>query len=174
MKPLFKVPLKFAGVAGVLGAVLVIGLYFVGKQHPFLVPFFLDFRMFLFAIFIYFQLKEIRDFHQKGELYFSQAILSSFVFIVAYAFLASAIIIGFGYSRPDFTTSFVAQFKEQISTWSPEDIQRVGKENIDRNLEALSSTNPFWMGYNYFKQCFWIGAIVSIILSVILRRQPKT
>jgi hypothetical protein len=173
MKPLFKVPLKFGLIAGVLGAVLVILLYFIGKQHPFLIPFFLDFRMLLFAIFIYFQLKEIRDFHQQGELYFSQAILSSFIFILTYAILATAIIIAFGYARPDFITSFVAQFREQVSSWSAEDIQRVGKENIDRNLDALSSTNAFWMGYNYFKQCFWIGAIISIILSVILRRQPK-
>lgn len=173
MKPLLKVPLKFGLIAGVLGALLVIGLYFVGKQHPFMIPVFLDFRIFLFAVFIFFSLKEFRDYHQHGELYFGQAMLSSFIFVAIYAILASTLVIIFAYAKPDFIQSFVAQFREQIGTWSKEDIDRIGKDNVARNLQALSTTNPFDLGFNYFKQSFWIGAVVSIILSVILRRQPK-
>jgi hypothetical protein len=173
MKPLFKVPLKYGAIAGLLGAILAIGLYYLGK-HPFLIAVFFDFRIFLFGVFIFVTLKEIRDYHQQGALYFGQGLMASFVFITVFGLIASAIIILFATCDETFVTSFITLFKEQINALSEQDVKQIGKENIERNLNALSSTNAFWMGWNYFKQCYWIGLVVSIILSVILRRQPKS
>lgn len=173
MKPIVNVPLKYGLIAGLLGSVLVVGLFYLGR-HPFLIPVFFDFRIFLFGVFIFFSLKELRDYFQKGELYFGQGMMSSFIFVATYAIVASGLIMLFAYINDQFVTSFVRQFTDQVRNLTEAEVKQIGRENIDRNLEALGSTNAFWMGWNYFKQCFWIGLIVSIILSVILRRQPKT
>jgi hypothetical protein len=173
MKPLIKVPLTYGLIAGGLGALLVIGLYYIA-QHPFLIPVFFDFRIFLFGVFVFFVLKELRDHYQGGVLHFGQALMASFIFVTVYALLASSMIGLFASWENAFVTSFIDLFTKQVQALGEEEVRQIGKDNIDRNLKALASTNAFWMGWNYFKQCYWIGLLVSIILSVILRRQPKT
>lgn len=173
MKPLVKVPLFYGLIAGSLGAVLVIGLYYI-TEHPFLIPVFFDFRIFLFGVFIFFVLKELRDHYQGGVLYFGQGLMASFIFITVYGLLASTLVTVFATWENAFVTTFIDLFTKQVRALGPDEVKQIGKENIDRNLKALASTNAFWMGWNYFKQCYWIGLLVSIILSVILRRQPKT
>jgi hypothetical protein len=173
MKPLVRVPLIYGLIAGLLGAALVIGLYYIAS-HPFMIPVFFDFRIFLFGVFIFFVLKELRDHYQGGVLYFGQGMMASFIFVTLYALLSSALITLFASLEETFVTSFIDLFTRQVQGLSEEEVKQIGKDNIDRNLKALASTNAFWMGWNYFKQCYWIGLLVSIILSVTLRRQPKT
>ncbi len=173
MRPLIKVPVKFGLIAGFLGALLVIGLYYIDR-HPFLVNVFFDFRIFLFGIFIFFSLKEFRDYYQEGTLYFWQGMIASFIFISVYALLASSLIWIFANYEQRFVSSFIDLFREQVKALSEEDVRQIGKDQIERNLKALDATNAFWMAFNYFKQCYWIGLVLSIIISVILRRQPKT
>jgi hypothetical protein len=125
-------------------------------------------------VFLFFSLKEFRDYHQHGELYFWQGIISSFLFVATFALVASALIAVFSTVVPDFVASYVQLFTDQLKTWKPEDIARVGKENYDRNLMQLPSTNTFDLASLYFMQSFMIGLFISIILSVVLRKQPKT
>ncbi|MFT3733435.1 MAG: hypothetical protein QM776_00060 [Rhodocyclaceae bacterium] len=52
-------------------------------------------------------------------------------------------------------------------------VEGIGKENIERNLEALKATNSLELARNYFSQSYFLSFFLTIILSVILRRQPK-
>ena len=173
MKPIVRIPLKYGAIAGLLGGALLIGLYYIGF-HPMLIPPFFDFRIFLFGVFLFFALKELRDVHQSGVMYFGQGMMCSFLLVTIYSIIAGGIIGVFGAMVPEFVTSFVKIFKEQLSSWPKEDIERVGKETFERNLSELSSTNNMLLAWNYFKQSYWIGMFISIILSVSLRSQPKT
>jgi hypothetical protein len=173
MQPLVKVPVKNGLIAGVLGALLVVGLYYMGN-HPFMIPVFADFRIFLFGIFIFFTLKEVRDFHQAGILYFPQGIFASFVFTTAYAIVASALLWIFILLVPDFLTSYIQLKMEDIRSLPPEVIEQIGKDVYNRNLESLPATNGLELASTYLVQSFVLSFFISIILSVILRRQPKT
>jgi hypothetical protein len=173
MRPFFQVPLKYGVIAGVIGAVLAVTLYYLNR-HPFFVPVHFDFRIILFAVFLFFSLKEFRDYYQNGELYFWQGLMSSFLFIASFAFTASSLIALFGVLVPDFVASYIRLRTEFLGTWAPEDIARIGKDAFDRNLKLLPSTNAFDLATVYFGQSFMIGLFISIILSVVLRRQPKT
>jgi hypothetical protein len=62
---------------------------------------------------------------------------------------------------------------EYLNGWPEEDIARVGKETFERNLQDLPSTNMGQIATMYLVQSFGIGLFVSIIMSVILRKQPK-
>jgi hypothetical protein len=173
MRPIVSVSLKNGAIAGVLGAILVVVLYYIGR-HPFIIPVFLDFRMVLFGIFLFFTLKEIRDYHQAGVLYLWQGIISSFLFVATFALIASTLIAVFAMINPDFLTSYIQLSIQQLKSLPKETIEQVGKKIYERNLELLPSTNTFDLASLYFWQSFMIGLFVSIILSVILRKQPKT
>jgi len=173
MKPFFQVPLKYGAIAGVIGAALVVTLYYLNR-HPFLVPVQFDFRIILFAVFLFFSLKEFRDYYQGGELYFWQGLIMSFLFVATFAVVAATLMSVFSALVPDFVASYIRLFTEQLRTWKPEDIDRIGKEVFERNLKQLPSTNTFDLALLYISQSFGIGLFISIILSVVLRKQPKT
>ena len=170
MKAIFQGPLKYGSIAGLVGAIIVIGLYYMG-WHPFLIPVFFDFRIVLFGVFIYFTLREYRDIHRGGNMMFGEGLLCSFLFVTVFGLIASGLIALFGQLNEEFVTSFVSTFKEQIGKLTEEEIKQIGKENIDRNLELLSATNSIQMAGKYFMQSYLLGFLISIVLSVILRRQ---
>ena len=172
MKPLAQVPVKYGALAGLLGAALMVGLYYMGR-HPFLIPVFYDFRVFLFAVFIFFSLKELRDFFFAGILLFWEGLIASFLFVATYAVTSSVILWIFGAVVKSFVKDYIDLSVQQIKTLPPDVIERIGKDVYDRNLEMLPATNAFDLAALYFAQCFLIGTFISIILSVILRRQPK-
>jgi len=169
---LVRGPLRFGFIAGVLGFGLVVVLYFIGT-HPFLIPVFLDFRVVLLAVFIVFSLKELRDYYFKGILYFWQGMIASFVLTIVFAVTASGLIVAFGTFVPEFVSHYVDQFLAQAKEFPPEVIERIGKEAFERNLATLPSTTAFDLALLYFWQCFVISFFISIIISVILRRQPQ-
>ena len=172
MRPLIKVPLVNGVIAGALGAVLTIVLYYL-SSHPFLIPVYLDFRILLFGFFIFFTLKEFRDLHQEGILYFWQGLIASFIFVNVFGIVAGGIIWIFALTVPVFVSEYISQQLETLRNIPNEVIERIGKDVYDRNLELLPATNAFDLASLYFTQSLIIGFFISIILSVILRRQPK-
>jgi hypothetical protein len=62
---------------------------------------------------------------------------------------------------------------DYLKTFPKEDIERIGKDVYERNLNDLPETNIRKLVETYFAQGIAIGFFVNIILSVILRRQPK-
>jgi hypothetical protein len=171
--PLFRVPVMYGSIAGVLGFFLMIGLYYIG-YHPFAVPVQLDFRVFLFGIFIFFTLKEVRDIYRGGVLYFWEGSLMSFIFLLAFATIASLAIGVFIVIVPEFLDSYIKMKMDFLKTLPADIVERIGKAVVESNLKILPATNAFDLAVLYFWQSFMIGAFISIILSVILRKQPKT
>jgi tetrahydromethanopterin S-methyltransferase subunit B len=51
-----------------------------------------------------------------------------------------------------------------------ENIEQIGKEVYERNLESLPATKVSDLVTTYFFQGIVIGAFISIILAIILRR----
>jgi hypothetical protein len=172
MRPLIKVPLRYGAIAGVLGAALVIGLFYIGS-HPFLIPPYLDFRIILFGVFIFFTLKELRDYWYGGALYFWQGLLGSLIFTIIFALTASILLIVFVAMVPQFRDSYVAEFTEYLKALPADDVARIGKDTFERNLKELSATNGFNLALIYSIQSFVISFFMSIIMSVVTRRQPQ-
>ncbi len=173
MSPLIKVPLRYGLIAGVLGIILTILLYYF-VQHPLLVSPYMDFRIFIFGVFIFFALKELRDFSFGGVLYFWQGMIGAFVLTLVFAFIGSAGLVLFIHFEGEFLTSYVRLFQEQLRGMPPEMIDKIGKDVYERNLELLPTTNAMGLAYTWFVQSLVIAFFISIVLSVILRRQPKT
>jgi hypothetical protein len=170
--PIASVSLRNGGIAGALGFCILLALYFMGK-HPFLFMIFFDFRIALFAIFMTLTLKEIRDNYQDGIIFFWQGMIANFLFTALFALITSLLILTWCAVFPAFLSDYVTTAVEQMKTLPAEAIERIGKSEYERNLEYISATNSFVLAKHYFWQSFVISFFISIIISVILRRQPK-
>jgi hypothetical protein len=143
------------------------------NRHPLMVSPFVDFRILLLGVFIFFTLKEFREDHQAGTLYFWQGMIGSFIMVMVAGTIASLLLLGFCSFESSFIPSYVKAMTEYLKSFPAEDIERIGKEVYARNLEQLPSTNAKQIAGLYFMQSLMIGFFVSIILSVILRKEPK-
>jgi hypothetical protein len=172
MKAFVSVPIKYGSIAALLGSAILVALYYMDR-HPFLIPVFVDYRLILFSVFVFFTLREVRDYFQGGIMYFWQGIFASFIFTVTFAVLSSLILLIFMSAVPEFLSDYIALSIEQLRLLPPQVIESIGKDVYNRNLELLPATNVADLAFLYFWQSFMISLFISIILSVILRRQPK-
>lgn len=171
--PLIKISIRYGAVAGVLALALLIVSFYIGR-HPLLIAPFLDFRILLFGIFIFFFGKELRDYEQGGDLYFWQAMFGGMLVVLMASVLSTLGMQVFGALEPKFVTTYIQQTTDYLKAFSPEEIKNtVGKEEYDRNLALLSSTNISQLSITYFVHGMIIGFLETVVLSVILRRQPK-
>ena len=169
---MFFLSLRNGAIAGILGFVLMIVLYYMGK-HPFLFPIYFDFRVVLLSVFLVVTLKEYRDYSQEGILYFSQGMIMSLIFTIVFALVASLLIGLFGYLFPEFLSTYIANATEQLKNIQPEMIEQIGKEAYEKGISQLPDTKMTDLMIDYFIKSFVISFFVSIIISVILRKQPK-
>lgn len=171
--PLITISLRNGAIAGILAGVLLIIMYFIGS-HPLLILPYADFRILLFGIFIFFTLKEFRNTHQDGVLYFGQAMVSSLIFITVAATLGAMMVLLYSKINPQFVSDFIQQGLESARAFSKNTtLTEAEKNRIHVMIEALPATNGKALASQHFVQSLMIGFFLSIILSVILRKHPK-
>jgi hypothetical protein len=170
--PLISIGIQWGAMAGILSIVLLIAMYYIGR-HPLMISPFMDFRIILLGVCIFFTLREFRQNHQEGTLYFWQGMVGSSVMLIVASTLSSLLLLIFCSLETSFIPSYVEAMTKYLKTFPPEDIERIGKAVYDRNLELLPATNGKQIAGLYFVQSLMIGFFVSIILSVILRKEPK-
>jgi len=170
--PLFIIALRYGSIAGVVMVLLLIGTFYIG-QHPLLISPYFDFRIVLFGVFILFALKEFRDNVNYGVLHFFQGMIGSYMLVFIAAIIGSLGVLVFAALEKNFVSSYIEAMTAYLKGFSEEDIKTIGKAVYDRNLSLLPATNSRMLAVSYFGQGILIGLFVSIVLSVILRKQPK-
>jgi hypothetical protein len=169
--PLVRVCARYGTIAGALCVLILVSLFYMGK-HPFLVSPYLDFRVALFGVLIFFALKEVRDYYQEGTLFFWQGTGGSLIFVAVCSAIAAVGILIFGAMQPLFLTDYITEFMKQIKNLPPETVDQIGKEVVAMNLEKLPTTTLGDLAGLYALQSFIMSFFISVIISVILRRQP--
>ncbi|HNP08637.1 MAG TPA: DUF4199 domain-containing protein, partial [Cyclobacteriaceae bacterium] len=170
--PLLRVPLRYGLMAGALGFILLLILYYT-NHHPFVIPVFVDFRIALFAIVFIFALKELRDYYYEGILHFWQGMLATLLITAVFAIIASACLYLFASNNQEFVQSYIDLSLEQVQGFADEDIDRIGRDFYESGIASLKQADASFLAIRYFWQSFIISFFLSIIISVILRRQPK-
>jgi hypothetical protein len=169
--PLVRVPLRYGLISGVLGFMILVALYYINR-HPLLVPVFFDVRVAMFGVFMFMILRELREYYFNGYLFFWQGTIACGVYIIIFGATASLLLWVFEINVPGFVTQYAELATNQLKTYPKETIERIGKDVYEKNLAMLPNTTAGDLAMLYFVQCFGIGLFISIILSVILRRQP--
>jgi len=171
--PLLRIPLRYGLVGGTLGCIVIAALYYMGR-HPFLLPVIFDFRIVIFAVFIFFSLRELRDNHLEGTLYFWQGMLGSYVFVLTSALMGALFSWCFAAWNRKFLPSYVEKLQQQMVDFKGQIITSVGTDAYNQQFAKLPLTTPLDMAGDYFLKSLIIGLFLAIIMSAILRKQPKT
>lgn len=171
--PLLTVSLRYGFLAGVLASILFVATYYLG-QHPLTISPYLDYRIVLYGVFIFFALKEFRDVRRQGVLYFWQGMVGSYLVVFVAAVVSSLGLLLFAALEKNFVPSYIDAMTVYLKGFSEEEIDTIGKTVFDRNLKLLPTTSSKMLAISYFGQGILIGLFLSIVISVILRKQPKT
>lgn len=172
--PILQVPLKFGAAASLLIIILLVFLYYIGK-HPLLIPIFVDFRLLLLPIFIFLSIKEFRDYKNEKILQFWQGMFIGLVCYIVIGLLAGICIYIFSeIMEPEFLRDFIRISTQQLTENKEQFLEAIGPEAYNSALEKLPLTTSIDLAKDYFLKTIVIGVFFTIIISVILRKQPKT
>lgn len=116
-----RIGARYGAIAAVLSVSLMIVMFYLGR-HPLMVAPFVDFRILLYGIFIFFALKEYREYHQEGILYFWQGMVGSFFVVLTAAVVGSLLLYAFGNLEMNFIPSYVSAMTEYLKGFPEEDI----------------------------------------------------
>lgn len=171
--PLIKIPFRYGLIGGVIGCVVIASLYYMGR-HPFLLPVIFDFRIVMFSVFIFLALKEVRDYYQQGNLFFWQGMTGSYVFIVTSAVIGSLFTWGLATWDSSFLPSYISSLQEQMRNFQKQIEESVGVEAYQEQLAKLPGTSALDLAADYFLKSLIIGLFLTILISVVLRKQTQT
>jgi len=171
MKLLIKFALRHALAGSAVGFLVLVMLYLLGR-HPFLIPVIFDFRWLLLSCLLFLALRSFRD-SRQGILFFWQGMAGGFFLHLFYGMAVSIAILLFGIFQPDFVNSYVNALTLQFQKNEKVIIERVGSEVFHQQLAKLPHTAAFDLASDYFLKSMLIGLFLSLIFSVILRKQPK-
>lgn len=169
--PIIRIASRYGAISGGLVLVFLLSMYYMDK-HPFLVNPFLDPRIPVLGLMLFFGLKELRDYYQSGALYFGQGMVTAFLVTVICAAICWCGIVVFASVDENFVTSFITQTTEQTKSFTAEDIERIGRVAFEQSLAELQKADKYFMAGRYFFQTFIISFFISLIVTVILRRTP--
>ncbi len=176
IKPIYSVPLKY-GLIGAVLAIALIVILFYADRHPLLIPVFFDYRILLFAVFIFFALKEFKDYNNDGFLQFWQGMVMGIGIYVIIGFLVAIFVVGYASANPDFHQQYIEGTirgleldKEQLVTQGK---ITISEEEFQKQIDLLKASKPYVLGIDYFIKSCLIGFFLTIILSVILRKSES-
>lgn len=170
---LYKVPLKFGFFGGILLSILLLILYYEGK-HPLLIPIIIDFRLIAIPIFVFLATKEFRDYKNNKLMHYYQGMILGFLCCFAMGLVPGVFILIFSAIDSAFVTEFIDISTTQMVENKQEFIESIGQEAYDANLAKLPSTGALDLSVDYLVKTIVLGLLFTIIISVFLKRQPKT
>ena len=93
---------------------------------------------------------------------------------ILFSLVASTGIYLFANNNDEFVESYIRLSMIQVKAFPEEEIERIGRDVYEAGITALKEANAYFLATRYLSQSFIISFFISIIISVILRRQPKT
>ena len=136
-----------------------------------------DFRIILFGLFIFFGLREFREYYNNNILNFWQGMVISIIIYFTIGVVVGLFIIAFSHMFPEFLSSYIQGAvhgleMEKARLVTGGDI-RITEEEFNKQIELLKNIKPELLGVDYIIKSSFIGFFIAIILSVILRRTEK-
>ena len=172
LKPIIAVPLKYGAIVGVFLFLVFFGMQLAGQQPGINVN-----TMFiqglLIVLFMYFCLREFRDYKNGGILHYWQGMTASFILYALAALLyASAMWVWL---------TVDAEAMQQIIYYRLGHMQRTkesfiqggGTEEVfNTQVAQLKLLTPGVMFIDQLVRTLFIGVLTAVLPSIILRKKP--
>lgn len=165
---LYKVPLKYGLAGGVISIILFLTLYFM-EENPLSSIRIFDFV--LIPLFIYFTLKELRDYKYGGKMLYWQGMTAGFFCYLLIAVI-SASAIWFFLTTVD-PELFIRHKQESIAilTNDPEKwADQVGKKEYEEALKSVREITPFSLAADDFVKKSLAGLFLTSFIAIFFKR----
>ncbi|MCC5937057.1 MAG: DUF4199 domain-containing protein [Lunatimonas sp.] len=156
------------GIAG--GFLLVLGfllLYFLGTEPVGMV---LNFGYVATPLFVFAGIKQFRDKHNGGELYFSQGMSVGFFVYTLMALISAFFIWVFMVFQPEvfevFKASNIALLEQKRALLT----EQLGEQSFEETYVNIQAMSVFDVALNDFLRKIIPGLFFTIIISIILKR----
>lgn len=176
MKPIVSTPIKYGLIGSLLAIAVILVLYYTGK-HPLLIPIFYDARIVIFGLFIFFGIKEFKDFHNNSILQFWQGMIIGIGIYVLIGLVTGLFIIVFSNIETQFFTDYVNGTIAGLELEKGQLVNQgkitITEEEFNNQVTLLRESTPFVLGFDYFFKSCLLGFFITILLAVILRKSEK-
>lgn len=169
--PLFLVPFKYGLIGGAMNILALVVLYYIGR-HPLLLNPVLDARIPLYIIFVFVSFKEFKEQYSGGVLHFWQGMTMGMIAYILMALLASLFIFIFSsIEATDFLSEYIRIATGQLQANKDLFIETISEKTYNETLAQLPATRPVHLTVDYLLKSMPIGLFLTIVLSVLFRRQ---
>ncbi|MEQ8575644.1 DUF4199 domain-containing protein [Fulvivirga sp.] len=176
LKPIYSVPIKYGLIGSLLAIILIIALFYMGK-HPLLIPIFFDYRILLFGLFIFFALKEFKDYYNNKILQFWQGMVIGIGIYVIIGLVVAIFVVSFSSVVPDFHNSYIEGTLRGLELDKEQLVGQgkitISEEEFENQKQMLKASPTYVLGIDYFIKSCLLGFFITIIMAVILRRSES-
>lgn len=170
LPPLVSTPLRFGAVGGALIILLFLGIYFF-YANPLIVFRKFDFGFLLLPVFIFFSIREFRDYKNAGELRFWQGMTVGFLTYMVVAFCSAFFIWVFvSFFDPQLLVGYIADRTQLIEGMKDEMIAQLGESVYEQAYNEVQHVAVWEVALDDFLKKIFIGLFLTIIISVLLRK----
>lgn len=169
--PLLSVPIKFGSFAGILAITMFFVLYFM-ELNPFVESRLMD--IILLPIFIFFSLKDFRDVRNGGVLHYWQGMTVGVLMYLLMATISALFIYIFTtWIDPNVLHEYIADRVNLMQESKVQFLEQLGEDTYEKAIVDVSATKPITLAIDDFLKKSIIGLMLTIMISIILRKQPK-
>ena len=171
---LVRVPLKFGSASALLSMVVMWVLYSFGK-HPLLIPLYFDSRIILLLIFIFFAVREYKEYHGNGMLHYWEGMALGITTYVVMGLLGGLFILIYDIFDATFVTTYISGAREGAEKFRDELLNgsqpiKMTEEEFNRHMEALGRTTSWVLAKDYFIKTCFLGLFIPFIYSAFFRK----
>jgi len=170
VKPIMKVPLKY-GTIGAGMIALMFFIFYAAGTNPLVEMQLFDF--FILPVFLFFGLKEYRDAYNQRLMEFWQGMTVGFIVYFTIALLSSSLTWVFvQWVDSSLLASYIANSLSELDQKKVEIIKRMGEDTFLTSQQGVRATNIFDLALDSFLKKTAVGLLLTIMISVIMRRKP--
>ncbi len=170
---LTQLAIKLGLLGALMNSIALLILFYLGR-HPLLLNPLLDARWPLYGLFIFFALQSYKELNQ-GVLHFWQGlVLGGLVYLLMAQMVAAFIAVFGSIESTHFLEDYITIATQQLITNKQALIEmHISEQTITDQLAKLPHTTATNLAFDYFLKSMPIGLILTLLLSVILRRKEK-
>lgn len=170
--PFISTPIKF----GITGAVLIITMFLVfyfSSANPLVEMGMFDF--FILPIFLFLGIKEFRDTFNNKLLEFWQGMTLGFICYLVIAILTSLFILIFvTVINPEVLDTYIASRLDILEGGKANIIEKMGEASYQESFVEIQQISLTDVILDNFLKKTMVGMLLTIMISIIMKRKPKT
>lgn len=168
---LTSVAIKLGLTGALMNIIALLVLFYIGK-HPLLLNPFLDARWPLYGLFLFFSMKYFRE-DNNDILHFWQGLAVGFIVYLIMAQMVAAFIAVFAsIDSTQFLSTYISSAIEKINNNREALLEtNLSEKTITDALKILPTTTANNLAFDYFLKSMPIGLILTLLLSILMRRK---